>query len=49
MEEGKCCTHFQKRSKGRSRELNIEESHFSPWENHGMSPLEAHFCTHEGD
>lgn len=49
MEEGKCCSHFQKRARERSRELNIKQSHFGPWENHGVSPLRANFCTHEGE
>lgn len=40
---------FQKRPRVRSRELNIEQSYFSPWENHGVSPLGAHFCTQEGE
>lgn len=40
-------TFFRKGQKVNTRSSTVSQPHFSSWEKHGESPLEAHFWAHE--
>lgn len=48
IEQGKCHSQLQKRSKGQSGQLQAIQSHFHPWENQGVNILEIQEAR-EGD
>lgn len=38
---------MQERPEELTRELQVDQSHFCPWESHGTNPLGVHFWAHE--
>jgi len=43
MDESKCQSYLQKGQKEGSKELQADQSHFSPWEGNGVTNSGDHF------
>ena len=39
---------FKKRTEEQTGKVQVAQPLFSPWENHGLTPLGTHFQAHEG-